>query len=103
MGVVPAGTGAIDSRRRVRSSHAGRSMIFTIARKELKSLFASPLAWLVLTLLQVLISGIWIFALLVPYVDIQSQPQMLNNTQGFTAVIVAPIYQLLSLIMLLVV
>jgi ABC-2 type transport system permease protein len=78
-------------------------MIFTIARKELKSLFSSPLAWVVLTLMQLLISGIWVFALLAPYVDLQAQNQMMNNAQGYTALIVAPIYQLASLIMLLVV
>ena len=33
-------------------------MIFTVARKELKALFASPLAWVVLTFMQI-IRSIW--------------------------------------------
>ena len=78
-------------------------MIYTIARKELKLLFASSLAWVVLTLMQVILGGIWLFALLVPYVDIQSQPTMMNNTQGFTALVVTPIYQVMSVILVLVV
>jgi len=31
-------------------------MIFTIAGKELKALFASPLAWVVLTLMQLILA-----------------------------------------------
>lgn len=78
-------------------------MIFTLAHKELKALFASPLAWVMLTFMQLIIGGVWLFALLAPYVEAQSQPMMLNNTQGFTALIVAPIYQFTALIFLLVV
>ena len=76
-------------------------MILTIARKELKTLFASPLAWVVLTFMQLIVSGVWMFALLAPYVELQSQPMMMNSTQGFTALIVAPIYQITALILLL--
>ena len=55
---------------------AVRFMIFTIAGKELKALFASPLAWVVLTVVQIIIG----YAFLRRLDDfLQLQPQLAQH------------------------
>ena len=66
-------------------------MIFTIAGKELKSLFASPLAWVVLTVVQI-ITG---YAFLRRLDDfLQMQPQLANmaTAPGATELVAAPVF-----------
>jgi ABC-2 type transport system permease protein len=66
-------------------------MIFTIAGKELKALFASPLAWVVLTVVQI-ITG---YAFLRRLDDfLQMQPQLANmaNAPGATELVAAPVF-----------
>ena len=66
-------------------------MIFTIAGKELKALFSSPLAWIVLTLLQLILS----FGFLKRLDDfMQIQPQLMQapNPPGVTELVVVPVY-----------
>jgi ABC-2 type transport system permease protein len=66
-------------------------MIFTIAGKELKTLFASPLAWLVLTVVQLIVA----YAFLRRLDDfLQVQPQLIQmaSPPGATELIAAPAF-----------
>ncbi len=66
-------------------------MILTIAGKELKALFASPLAWVVLCVVQIIVG----YAFLRRLDDfLQMQPQLANVTSapGATDLVAAPIF-----------
>ena len=74
-------------------------MIFTIAGKDLKSLFTSPIAWVVLTFVQV-IAG---YAFLKRFDDfLQIQPQLLQlpSPPGFTELVAAPTFSITAAILL---
>lgn len=75
-------------------------MIFTIAHKELRSLFTSPLAWVVLALLQLILA--WVFlGQLSQYMDVQPQLQMMANPQGITELVAAMVFGWASIVMLI--
>ena len=74
-------------------------MIFTIAGKELKALFASPLAWVVLTFVQVMLA----FGFLKRLDDfMQVQPQLVQmpNPPGITEIVAAPVFATMAIIFL---
>ncbi|MEO7726596.1 MAG: ABC transporter permease [Burkholderiales bacterium] len=74
-------------------------MIFTIAGKELKALFASPLAWVVLTFVQVMLA----FGFLKRIDDfMQFQPQLIQmpNPPGITELVAAPVFATIAIIFL---
>ncbi len=74
-------------------------MIFTIAGKDLKSLFTSPVAWVVLTLVQLLIG----YAFLKRFDDfLQIQPQLLQlpSPPGFTELVAVPVFSTMAAILL---
>ena len=77
-------------------------MIFTIAGRELRSLFLSPLAW---TMLAVVL-GILAYFFLV-YLDyyVQIQPKLMNmaGAPGLTDMVVAPLYGTAATVLLLIV
>lgn len=76
-------------------------MITTIAGKELKSLFLSPLAWVVLAVVQFLLA--YFFLLQVDqYLAIQPRLAAMEGAPGVTDVIVAPLFGNAAIIMLLV-
>ena len=66
-------------------------MILTIAGKELRALFASPLAWLVLTVVQVIL-GYGFLKRLDDFLQIQSQLAQLASAPGITELVAAPTY-----------
>jgi ABC-2 type transport system permease protein len=66
-------------------------MIFTIAGKELKALFASPLAWVVLTLFQVII-GYAFLRRLDDFLQLQPQLVQMANPPGATELVAAPLF-----------
>lgn len=66
-------------------------MIFTIAAKELKALFSSPLAWMVLTVMQ-LICGYAFLKRLDDFMQIQPQLLQVPNPPGVTELVVAPLF-----------
>ena len=74
-------------------------MIFTIAAKELKGLFASPLAWMVLTVVQ-LISGYAFLKRLDDFLQIQPQLVQLASPPGVTELVVAPLYATTAIVLL---
>src|SRR3990167_9547350 len=74
-------------------------MIFTIAGKELKALFASPLAWVILTFMQLILA----FGFLKRLDDfMQLQPQLVQvpNPPRITELVVAPLYSTVAIVML---
>ncbi len=76
-------------------------MIFTIASRELRSLFFSPLAWVMLAIVQLLMS--YFFLIYIErYTQMQSSLAQMANAPGVTEVIVAPFFDTVSVILLLV-
>ena len=77
-------------------------MIFTIAGKELKTLFLSPMAWSILAVVQAILA--YFFLIYLDYfVQIQSQLTMLPNAPGITSIVVAPLFATVAIVLLLVV
>lgn len=66
-------------------------MIFTIAGKELRTLFTSPLAWLVLTAVQVAL-GYGFLKRLDDFMQVQSQLAQMVSPPGITELVAAPTY-----------
>jgi ABC-2 type transport system permease protein len=74
-------------------------MIFTIAGKDLKSLFTSPIAWVVLTFVQIIVG----YGFLKRFDDfMQVQPQLLQlpSPPGFTELVAVPTFSTTAAIML---
>ena len=75
-------------------------MIFTIACKELKTLFASSLAWTLLALVQLVLG--WVFmGRLDAFLEIQSQLVKIANPPGVTEIIVAPVFAMAAAVLLM--
>ena len=74
-------------------------MILTIAGKELKALFASPLAWMVLTAIQI-IAGYAFLKRLDDFLQIQSQLVQLASPPGVTELVVAPLFATAAIVLL---
>ena len=66
-------------------------MVFTLVAKELKSLFAAPLAWLILAIVQLLLA--WIFlSRLDTFLLLQPQLVQLTRPPGVTEIVLAPLF-----------
>jgi ABC-2 type transport system permease protein len=74
-------------------------MIFTIAGKELRSLFTSPLAWLVLTVVQIML-GYGFLKRLDDFLQIQSQLAQLASPPGVTELVAAPTFATAAAVLL---
>ncbi|MDN5881678.1 MAG: ABC transporter permease subunit, partial [Nitrosospira sp.] len=75
-------------------------MILIIARKELKILFGSPLAWILLALVQLVLT--WIFlAHLDTFLQIQPQLIAIANPPGVTESVIAPVFAMAAIILLM--
>ena len=74
-------------------------MILTIAGKELRALFSSPLAWVVLAVLQLIMAWILVTRL-DAYLSVQTQ-LMQMETPGITEIIVAPIFGAAAVILIM--
>ena len=66
-------------------------MIFTIAAKELRTLFTSPLAWMVLTAVQ-LVTGYAFLKRLDDFLQVQPQLVQLTSPPGVTELVLAPLF-----------
>ncbi|HET7676067.1 MAG TPA: ABC transporter permease [Gammaproteobacteria bacterium] len=76
-------------------------MIFTIARRELKSLFLSPLAWVILAVIQFILA--WLFLTGVDrFLAIQPRLASFPNAPGVTDIVVAPLLSSASIVLLMV-
>lgn len=77
-------------------------MIFTIARKEFRSLFASPSTWLILGALQFIFA--WFFlARLDAFLQIQAQLAQIANAPGATLAVATPLFNSVALVMMMLV
>ncbi len=75
-------------------------MIFTIAGKELRSMFTSPLAWVVLAFVQLILS--WIFLIRIDYfISAQAQIASMPNAPGLTEIAIVPIFGIASIVLLM--
>jgi ABC-2 type transport system permease protein len=75
-------------------------MIFTIARKEFRSLFATPSTWLILGALQFLFA--WFFlARLDAYLQVQAQLALVANAPGATVSVASPLFGTLALMLMM--
>lgn len=77
-------------------------MIFTIAARELRSLFLSPLAWSILAVVQLILAYLFL-SQLDTYMNIQSQLLGMSGAPGVTEIVVAPVFGNATIILLLVV
>ncbi len=76
-------------------------MIITIALRELRSLFLSPLAWTILAVIQFILA--WRFFVQVDFFfSIQQQLVLVDNAPGATDLIAAPLYEFAGIILLLI-
>ncbi len=76
-------------------------MILTIARREFASMFLSPLAWVILAVVQGIL-GYMFLAQIENFFLLQPQLMHLENKPGVTDVMVAPIFSLASIILLMI-
>lgn len=75
-------------------------MIFVIAAKEFRTLFAAPLAWVVLAVLQLVLA--WMFlGQLSQYLDVLPRLAMLANPQGITEIVGAPVFGWAGIVLLM--
>lgn len=76
-------------------------MIVTIIRKELSMLFISPLAWILLALIQLILT--WVFLVrLDAFLEIQSQLMQIANPPGITEIIISPVFAMAAIILLMI-
>lgn len=72
-------------------------MILTLAGKELRALFVSPLAWILLAVLQFVLA--WIFLLrLDTFMELQPRLAQLANAPGATELIVSPMFSAVAMV-----
>jgi ABC-2 type transport system permease protein len=74
-------------------------MILTLAAKELRTLFASPLAWMVLTAVQ-LVTGYAFLKRLDDFLQVQPQLVQLTSPPGVTELVVAPLFATTAFVLL---
>ncbi|MFZ5555140.1 MAG: ABC transporter permease [Pseudomonadota bacterium] len=76
-------------------------MIGVIAAKEFRALFASPLAWVLLAVLQALLA--WVFlGRLDAFLELQPRLARFGNAPGFTEMVAAPTFGMAALVLLMV-
>jgi ABC-2 type transport system permease protein len=66
-------------------------MVLTLALRELRTLFLSPMAWTILAVSQLILAFIFL-ALVEGYILVQPQLMLLENAPGVTERIIAPLY-----------
>ena len=66
-------------------------MVLTLAQRELRTLFVSPMAWTIMAITQLILAFIFL-ALVEGYIVNQPQLMMLENVPGVTERIIAPLY-----------
>lgn len=77
-------------------------MIWVIARRELRAMFMSPLAWSVLAILQLILAFLFLGHLDL-YLQVQPRLALVPNAPGITEVIASPVLGNVSVLLLLVV
>ena len=75
-------------------------MIFTIAAKELRSMFASPLAWVVLAFMQFVLALIFLKQI-DGFLVVQGQLARTPNAPGVTEIAIVPMFGVASMLLLM--
>lgn len=76
-------------------------MVFTLAQRELRSLFLSPLAWAILAIVQFILAYLFM-SQLQEFLLIQSKLATIENAPGVTELVIVPLYGSAAFIMMLV-
>ena len=76
-------------------------MILTIAKREISTLFLSPLAWIILTIVQILLGCIFLAQLDI-YFSLQPRLLQLENVPGVTDIVITPFFSLAAIILLMI-
>lgn len=76
-------------------------MIFTLARRELRSLFLSPLAWAILAIVQFILAYLFL-SQLQEFLLVQPKLAAIDNAPGVTELVIVPLYGSAAFIMMLV-
>jgi len=76
-------------------------MVFILARRELRSLFLSPLAWSILAIVQFILAYLFM-SQLQEFLLIQSKLTTMENAPGVTELVIVPLYGSAAFIMMLV-
>ena len=77
-------------------------MILTLAQRELRSMFLSPLAWSILAVVQFILAYLFLTSLN-DFLGLQSQLQNLESPPGATELIIAPLYGSAAFIFMMVI
>lgn len=76
-------------------------MILLVARRELAALFSSPMAWVILAVIQIILA--WMFlAQIESFFQLQPQLMHLQNQPGVTDLVIAPVFSLAAIILLMI-
>lgn len=76
-------------------------MILVIARRELTAMFLSPMAWIILAVIQIIL-GYMFLTNLDNFFLVQPQLRQLANTPGVTDIVITPLMQVAAIILLMV-
>ena len=76
-------------------------MIFTIASRELRNLFLSPLAWAILAVLQLIVAYLFLTQL-DTYMTLQPRLAGVEGAPGVTDIVVAPLLQTIGFLFMLI-
>ena len=76
-------------------------MIWIIARREIGAMFCSPLAWVLLDVIQTIL-GYMFLANLDNYFILQPQLMQLENTPGVTDIVITPLMNVAAIILLMI-
>lgn len=76
-------------------------MVLTLARRELRSLFLSPLAWAILAIVQFILAYLFL-SQLQEFLLVQPKLAAIDNAPGVTELVVVPLYSSAAFIMMLV-
>lgn len=77
-------------------------MIFTLAQRELRSLFLSPLAWSILAVVQLILAYLFLTQLN-EFLTLQAQLKMIEGAPGATDLVILPLYGSATFILMMVV
>ena len=76
-------------------------MILTIARREFRSMFLSPLAWVILAVVQVILAWSFFSAVDV-FFSLQEKLATIKNSPGVTDLIASPLFEVSSVVLLMI-
>ena len=76
-------------------------MIFSIASREFRNLFLSPLAWVILAVVQFILAWFF-FTSIEVFFNLQDELAAMNNPPGVTDLVISPLFQTTGIVLLMV-